>query len=587
MTRHPAARLITPPTRVCCSGTSIHQREPQATTGLADAVGVAGNHGSVRHRMTVQLSKAGPLARSLLALAVVSLLASGAGVPGLAVSGAHAAQLTAAMASLPPSAGRVMSVQESGGGSEFRQRIILSGGLAGANMIEIAGGRGAAAPTASQIGAELAAQFPGIDMTPLPERVLRNAYGPMHIAIGAPATGGRCIYAWQKVADLPRAPGQGMRLFQRSNPGSVRIRLCSANATLDQLAEMSEHLVITAPVLQGSEPGNAGAGESGAASSMRGFVATSRGTGMRDLAGQGATVQGAAYRPRDYAESRHDPDLYDAPMQDVAPQPRIVLAQASRRGRSGAMLDRSAGNPGGLIGMLRGYRRSDPISVSRPSRGSRTQRQSGAGFGQRPLLDDSPGGGFRGGLLGRLSDRNRSGDQRQGQPAPRRKPRPAAAPQQRRVAPKAARPQQARPEQARPEQERLQQARPQPVDRQPRQVQPQVAVPGPTPQRSLPQGYQAPGGGARYLGQAPGTSPVGSSAAPSSGGNASVPQVPRPVQPGPGSVAPGAGTPGVRAPAGAGQPQQGRSQPGSMGTQPVLRGLDPAVPGRAYRGPAG
>lgn len=536
MTRHPAARISAPLSDI---GLPLHAGRPGALFDVTEpsdrlapthdnefrAKFWSGMHGSCA---------SAPLAgRRLtqLALACATLF----GIAGVGPTRVMAAPIASAMASLPPSAGRVLAVQDTGTGADFRQRITLSGGHTGANTIEIMTGAAAIAPSPGQINAELAIQFPGMTMTSLPGRVLRSAYGPMHIAIGAPASGGRCIYAWQQVSDLARQ-AQPTRLFQRTAPASIRIRLCSLNATLDQLAEMSEQLVIDVPDKANAAP-----------------------------AGELPTVS-------------LSPLAMDAP--EAEPQPRVMLAQASRRSSGGALLDRSSGNPGGLIGMMRGYRRTDPIQGTRRAGSSRNQasrvysaprQQRSSGFGQRPLLSDDGTGAAanQGGLLGNWAARRRMDNQRNLQTAPRRQ----AAPQ-RRAAPRRATPVQAKPVQVRPVQARPVQTRPADVA-PPRQIQRQQPAAVAPP--ALPQGYQAPGNGVRYLGAPPGAVVPGAAPQPAMPGSASsggtaIPQVPRPMQALPGAAAPA--RPAVQNPAPA-------------GAQPILRGLDPTLPGRAYRGPGG
>ena len=438
---------------------------------------------------------------------------------GLASAGAQAMPAAAALASLPPSAGRVMAVEESDAGAGLRQRIVLTGGHLGANALEVVLGRAAVAPSTAQLASELERQFPGVTMTPLPGRMLKSRYGAMHVSIGAPPGGGRCLFAWQRISDFPGAAGPG----RDAAPALVRIRLCSAHATLDQLAEMSEQLMLTAP------------------------------------AAPGADVAGLKLSPI-------GPDVADA---DEAPRVQLAQASSRRRDRGGPILDSSRGNPGGLIGLLRGYSRTDPIGSTRRSGRARAAPERESRFGYRPLFgndDLEP----QSGLVGRWSGSERRRVQtpraqryappapRQAAPrqaAPRRAPRPAVAPSpQRRAAPA--------PGRAQPQNRPIEQR-----------------APAPNPAPVPPQGYQTPGG-ARYLGPAPGAAPVQPvqpGASPSgAGGGPQVPQVPRPA---PDGAAPSAPLPRPAINPG--------SQPGPMGGQPVTRGLDPSLPGRAYRGPGG
>jgi len=441
--------------------------------------------------------------------------AAGAVALGLAGAGAQAMPASAALVSLPPSAGRVMAVEESDAGAGLRQRIVLTGGHMGANALEVALGRAAVAPSAAQLASELERQFPGVVMTPLPGRMLKSRYGAMHVSIGAPPGGGRCLFAWQRISDFPGAgPGRD------AGPAVVRIRLCSAHATLDQLAEMSEQLMLTAPAAPAA-----------------------------DMAG----LQLSPIGP-------------DATHADEAPRVQLAQASGRRRDRGGPILDPSRGNPGGLIGLMRGYSRTDPIGSTRRSGRARAAPERETRFGYRPLFgndDLEP----QSGLAGRWSggERRRVQTPRaqryappaHRQAAPRRASRPVTPSPQRRAAPAPRR----NPGVAQPQNRQIEQRAPAPI-------------PAPVP----PQGYQTPGG-ARYLGPAPGAAPVQPvqpGAASGAGGGSPVPQVPRPA---PESAAPAAPLPRPAVNPG--------SQPGPMGGQPVTRGLDPSLPGRAYRGPGG
>lgn len=448
---------------------------------------------------------------------------------GFAPAMASAAPGAAAIVSLPPSAGRIVRVDERGSGAGLQQRVILSGDHAGVNAVEIA--FGATTPSTRQINAELVARFPGVAMTPLPARLLKNPYGSMHIAIGAPATGGRCLFAWQRIDDVARATGRPTSLFQRATPAVVRIRLCSVTATLDQLAQTSEQLVIGAP----GDPDR--------------VLGETRAVALSPLAATPRVMQA---------------------------EPRVRLAQAQG---GGALFERGAGNPGGLIGLMRGYRRDAPVTRARPA-ARRPQGVVRNDRGGQVAPSVQQAGLLDGWLARRRMDMQRrerrqqpaARARRQAPPAytperqvtPRQTSRPKAAPAPRRKVTPAKRRQ--TPQQARPQQ---------------RQIQREAPVVNHAP--AIPQGYQVPGGGARYLGPAPGAAPVpvmrpgpATAVGPGARGVMPTPQVPPPVQGGGMMVAPP--RPATAAPG---------AQPGSMGAQPVTRGLDPTLPGRAYRGPGG
>lgn len=439
----------------------------------------------------------------------------------------QAAPVSSALVSLPPSAGRIIAVDERRDGGDLTQRIVFSGGSSGANFVQIQVGRAAVAPSAGQLASELAGLFPGVAMTPLPGRMLKSRYGVMHVAIGAPDSGGRCLFAWQRIDDLGQTgPGRGAAagLFRSSTPAAVRIRLCSKTATLDQLAEASEQFMFNVPAT--------------------------------------AAVEAAPPPQAEMASVSLSPlDDANAAVEDL---PRVQLAQAAprrSRSRSGPILDPASGNPGGLIGWMRGYSRTDPItSSSSPRRGASRDTR----FGYSPILGGG-GSGSQSGLLGRMnggSSYSRPPARRQAAPAyapPRRAARPRPAPAPRRAV-------------SQPRQEQRQETRQEPRYAQPPREPVNVAP-------AQPQGYQTPSG-ARYLGPAPGSAPTQAPPAAPQGGAMQAPRVPTPA---------GAGNAGTAAsPVPLPRPAGGQgSQPGGMGARPATQGLDPSLPGRAYRGPGG
>ena len=75
---------------------------------------------------------------------------------------------------------------------------------------------------------EMEERLPGIDMrTSL--IYVQNKYGPFGFATGRSATGDTCLYAWQQIE--PNEPV----LFMPGGTISIRLRLCDADATEEQL----------------------------------------------------------------------------------------------------------------------------------------------------------------------------------------------------------------------------------------------------------------------------------------------------------------------------------------------------------------
>ncbi|MEE7464880.1 hypothetical protein MFUR16E_28635 [Methylobacterium fujisawaense] len=157
-----------------------------------------------------------------------------------------------------PGAGTLTAVIETRERDGFDQRLRYAGGD-GRNHAEIALRRETAdlllafpprlaKPSEFGIAGEIAVRFPGQAMTVRPP--LRNAYGPVGIALGAD-----CLYAWQWIEGgrgAASAGGQPPALFQAEPLArraiSLRIRLCrTAEASLGDLVRAVEGLRIALP----------------------------------------------------------------------------------------------------------------------------------------------------------------------------------------------------------------------------------------------------------------------------------------------------------------------------------------------------
>ena len=161
-----------------------------------------------------------------------------------------------AMLLLPPEAGSVTRVRERHFRNGTRQEIILSGGGSGENVLDVSlrtsGGdiapRGdlqIGKPSQRGVATEAQGRLPGVSMHVV-TRPLNNMFGPFGLAIGRRGNE-RCILAWQWIDDL-RASAGGSRsplasaLSGGGMPASVRVRMCRANATLDDMAAFMEGL---------------------------------------------------------------------------------------------------------------------------------------------------------------------------------------------------------------------------------------------------------------------------------------------------------------------------------------------------------
>lgn len=82
--------------------------------------------------------------------------------------------------------------------------------------------------TPDRIQREMEERMPGVEMETSLVYV-QNKFGPFGFATGRAATGDLCLYAWQKIE-----PGEPA-IFVPGGTVSVRLRLCDADANVDQL----------------------------------------------------------------------------------------------------------------------------------------------------------------------------------------------------------------------------------------------------------------------------------------------------------------------------------------------------------------
>lgn len=103
-------------------------------------------------------------------------------------------------------------------------------------------------PTAEGIRREILSRFKGVPMR-IVGRPMSNALGQYGVAVGAGAGGIRCVFAWQWVDNLAAAArGERGTYFDSGElPASIRMRLCRAGVTADQLADWYSGLQISDP----------------------------------------------------------------------------------------------------------------------------------------------------------------------------------------------------------------------------------------------------------------------------------------------------------------------------------------------------
>ena len=164
----------------------------------------------------------------------------------------------APIASLPASAGSVLSIRNMSFSNGLRQVIVLEGpaAMTGENtivvealtppMVGVASGNDLrlAPPSDTEIQSELAKLFPTVAMQ-ISGDVEHGPQGSFGYASGK-SGGLNCLYAWEYLA--PRRP---LTLLEGASgtgvyPASVRVRLCRAEPLADLLADM-HRLTVTPP----------------------------------------------------------------------------------------------------------------------------------------------------------------------------------------------------------------------------------------------------------------------------------------------------------------------------------------------------
>ena len=178
--------------------------------------------------------------------------------PGVDMASDSTMPTGAPLASLPGSAGSVLSVRDTHFTNGLRQVIVLEGprAMTGENkivveaqtppMAGVAPGNDLrlAPPSDGDIQSELSKLFPGVAMQ-VSGDVERGPQGPFGYAAGK--TGAlNCLYAWEYLA--PRRP---LSLLEGASgtgvyPASVRVRLCRAEPLANLLTDM-HRLVVTPP----------------------------------------------------------------------------------------------------------------------------------------------------------------------------------------------------------------------------------------------------------------------------------------------------------------------------------------------------
>ena len=348
---------------------------------------------------------------------------------------ATAVPVSSAAATLPQNAGRIIEVSETRFSDGVAQQIVLAGDRSahGANRIDVAFRLQAendvvmenkvpmSRPSETGIAREIESRFPGMEMQTVPV-LLQNAYGPYGLAAGRRGNGERCIYAWQWIEDGGNMSSvlrnSAFAVFQGAAPVSVRIRLCRANASADQLAAVVDELVIggvrrsSAPVaVRGGDALSAAAGAGGPGfdgyqlpralteeplSADDGFVARP----ARRRAAYHAPPRTRRHARRAYAERRREAVVYNQPQQQpYALQPQQYPPQAAYPVQQPAMQQMYA--PPVYAPRQQGIKQLDPNLPLQAYRGPAAsaaarvplQQQPGAGQHNAPLQQSVPQAG--------------------------------------------------------------------------------------------------------------------------------------------------------------------------------------------------
>ncbi len=185
-----------------------------------------------------------------------------------------------ALARLPAEAGAVVSVTERREKERLTQTVALAGDATarGGNRIRIvAADRDPAVTrrmTEERLEAELATEFPGIDMRPI-GRMASAAGAPLGIASGRSSDGATCVYAWQESRAVPQGGRTGGFFAAEAVDLSVRVRLCRQGMSEERLAALVEGLTLRGDVaLRGGAGAPVASGVDALASAGYGRTAT-------------------------------------------------------------------------------------------------------------------------------------------------------------------------------------------------------------------------------------------------------------------------------------------------------------------------
>ena len=299
-----------------------------------------------------------------------SAMAPAGSFQGRAAGLATAVPAGSALALLPSGAGRIVQVAERRYSDGLAQDIILEGGRSthGENRIEVAMRLTPDGETLTDnlvplartsdvaIASEIETRFPGMRME-IVNVLLQNRHGPYGMAAGRGSNGERCIYAWQWIDDIRNTGGSASQslasaLLSPPQPASLRVRLCRAGASADQLAALVNDLVLGGrgrrqlPVLGAAGGGgdalSAANGGMASGQDFAGYQLPAASSSEASAPGRRASRkpvrlarqhrhQGQrqlALQPQDYApQPQPQPQAYAPQPQAYAPQPQAYAPQ--------------------------------------------------------------------------------------------------------------------------------------------------------------------------------------------------------------------------------------------------------------------
>lgn len=173
----------------------------------------------------------------------------------------RAISIDSALAHLPEGAGLPKAARDRHYRNGYAQEIILASDAPSAESrieITIQNGKPLASPDKapvwkpgeSGIRQELARYFPHMRMQVVANGGYENQYGRFGVAIGRRGESLRCVYAWQYIDDARRSFAEGHRIKldeASAAPAALRVQLCRADVTVDELVGFVSKLSVVIP----------------------------------------------------------------------------------------------------------------------------------------------------------------------------------------------------------------------------------------------------------------------------------------------------------------------------------------------------